>query len=210
MDAHKIVEEDIQTYIRKAMKAGILVNPRISGDFFKKPTIISSKYTRFNDETDYLEQYSHKYENGEYFVALYDGAFFQIHYEFQVQRKSMVFLEKMNLCYLPPVSENGELRNAYIRIDYNNSPSNSFFHAYAHVHIGFRNSIRIPIDEVMLFSEFLNMILYLFYPEQFQLLCSEKHRIGNTKDKSQSGKLTKDKVLTKELEQFFYWKTKIS
>ena len=114
------------------------------------------------------------------------------------------------ICYLPPVSENGELRNEYIRIDYNNSPSNSFFHAYAHVHIGFRNSIRIPIDEVMLFSEFLNMILYLFYPEQFQLLCSEKHRIGNTKDKSQSGKLTKDKVLTKELEQFFYWKTKIS
>ena len=36
MDAHKIVEEDIQTYIRKAMKAGILVNPRISGDFFQK------------------------------------------------------------------------------------------------------------------------------------------------------------------------------
>ena len=83
MDAHKIVEEDIQTYIRKAMKAGILVNPRISGDFFKKTTIISSKYTRFNDETDYLEQYSHKYENGEYFVALYDGAFFQIHYKFK-------------------------------------------------------------------------------------------------------------------------------
>lgn len=35
MDAHKIVEEDIQTYIRKAMKAGILVNPRISGVFSK-------------------------------------------------------------------------------------------------------------------------------------------------------------------------------
>lgn len=113
----------------------------------------------------------------------------------------------MNLCYLPPVTETGEIKNEYIRIDYNNSSDNSFFHAYAHVHIGFRNAVRIPIDEVLLFSEFLKLILYLFYPDYFKSFCSETHKTTNTQDKSVFGKLTKDKILTKELERFFYWKT---
>ncbi len=207
MDAYKIVVDDLQLCIRKAMKLGILTNPRTSGEFYNNRIAISSKYTRFTDEADYLENYFRKYEQGEYLVALNDGAFFQINYEFQLQGKKTVYLEKMNLCYLPPVNERGELRNEYIRIDFSNSPDNSFFHAYAHVHIGFRNSIRIPIDEVVLFSEFLNLILYLFYPEQFALLSSDTYRMSNTKDKTKSGRLTKDKVLTQELEQYFYLKT---
>ena len=207
MDARKVVEEDIRTCIRKAMKLGILLNPRTSGDFFANRKKITSKYTRFIDEADYLENYFKKYEQGEFFATLNDGAFLQINYEFDIQSKKTSYLEKMNLCYLPPVTEAGELQNEYIRIDYNNSIDNSFFHAYAHVHIGFRNAIRIPIDEVLLFSEFLEMILYLFYPEQFKMLCAEVYKTTNTKDKTQFGKLTKDKILTKELEKYFYWKT---
>ena len=207
MDAHKIVSEDLQACIRKAMKLGILTNPRTSGEFYSNRKAISSKYTRFTDEANYLENYFRKYEQGEYLVALNDGAFFQVNYEFQLQGKKAVYLEKMNLCYLPPVNESGELSNEYIRIDFSNSSDNSFFHAYAHVHIGFRNSIRIPIDEVMLFSEFLGLILYLFYPDQFVLLNSSIYRVGNTKDKLKLGKLTKEKVLTQELEQYFYLKT---
>lgn len=207
MDARKIVEDDIRACIRKAMKLGILSNPRMSGDFFGDRKIISSKYTRFANESDYLENYFKKYEQGEFFATLEDGAFLQINYEFEVQSKRTSYLEKMNLCYLPPVNENGELKNEYIRIDFNNSSDNSFFHAYAHVHIGFRNAVRIPIDEVLLFSEFLEMILYLFYPEHFKTLCAEVYKTTNTKDKTLSGKLTKDKVLTKELEKYSYWKT---
>lgn len=207
MDAHKIVSDDIQVCIRKALKAGILTNPRTSGELYNNRKTISSKHSRFIDEADYLENYFRKYENGEFLVALTDGAFFQINYEFQLQGKKNTYLEKMNLCYLPPVTEGGELKNEYIRIDFNNTSDNSFFHAYAHVHIGFRNSIRIPIDEVMLFSEFLNLILYLFYPKHFQLLCSDTHKTSNTKNKTQIGRLTKEKVLTQELEQYFYLKT---
>lgn len=148
-----------------------------------------------------------KYEQGEFLAAFQDGAFLQINYEFDLPSKNNSYLAKMNLCYLPPVTETGEIRNEYIRIDYSNSPDNSFFHAYAHVHIGFRNAIRIPIDEVLLFSEFIKLILYLFYPEYFKSFCSEMHETTNTQDKSVFGKLTKDKILTKELERFFYWKT---
>ena len=207
MDARKAVEDDIRKCISKATKLGILANPRISGDFFKDRKFISSKYTRFADATDYLENYFKKYEQGEIFATLDDGAFFQIQYEFDIPSKRNTYLSKMNLCYLPPVSENGELQNEYIRIDFSNSPDNSFFHAYAHVHVGFGGAIRIPLNEVLFFSEFLELILYLFYPEQFKLFCNETRKISNTKDKNQPGKLTKEKVLTKELEQFFYLKT---
>lgn len=207
MDARKVVEENLRTCVSKAMKLGILVNPRISGDFFKDRKKISSKYTRFIDEADYLENYFKKYEQGEFFATFDDGAFLQINYEFDIQSKKTSYLEKMNLCYLPPVTEDSGLKNEYIRIDYNNSPTNSFFHACAHVHIGFRNTIRIPIDEVLLFSEFLEMILYLFYPEQFKAFCTGIYKTTNTEDKAQSGKLTKNKILTKELQKSFYWKT---
>ena len=207
MDARKIVEEDIRACMRKAMKLGILSNPRMSGNFFKDRKKISSKYTYFSDETDYLENYFKRYEQGEFFATLDDGAFLQINYEFHIQSKSSSYLEKMNLCYLPPVTEIGELQNEYIRIDYSNSPDNSFFHAYAHVHIGFRNAIRIPIDEVLLFSEFLEMVLYFFYPKQFESFCGATYKTSNTKDGTQFGKLTKSKILTDELEKFFYWKT---
>lgn len=207
MDARKAVEEDIKRCIRKATKLGILANPRMSGEFFSDRKFISSKYTRFADENDYLENYFKKYENGEFFATLDDGAFLQIHYEFDIQSKRTTYLTKMNLCYLPPVSENGELQNDYIRIDYSNSPDNSFFHSFAHVHIGFGGSIRIPLNDVLFFSEFLELVLYLFYPDQFKLFCKDIRKTSNTRDKSQTGKLTKDKVLTKELEDFFYLRT---
>jgi len=207
MDARKTIEEDIKACIKNALRLGIISNPRISGNFFKDRKIISSKYTRFADESFYLKNYSKKYEQGEYFATLEDGAFFQINYEFDIHSKKTSYVKKMNLCYLPPVTEMGEITNEYIRIDYNNSPDNSFFHPYAHIHIGFRNAIRIPIDEVLLFSEFLEMILYFFYPEQFKVFCKETHKTSNTIDKSTSGNYTKTKVLTKELEQYFYLKT---
>lgn len=207
MDARKIVEEDIRGSMHKALKLGIISNPRMSGNFFKDRKTISSKYTRFSDEASYLENYFKKYEQGEYLATLENGAFLQINYEFNIQSRKTSYLEKMNLCYLPPVTEDGKITNEYIRIDYSNSPDNTFFHAYAHVHIGFRNTIRIPIDEVLLFSEFLEMILYLFYPNQFKAFCAGTYKTSNTKDKSMSGKLTKDRILTTELEQYFYWKT---
>ncbi len=207
MDARREIEADIRSCVNKGMQLGILINPRIPGDFYSSPNIISSKYSCFSNEADYLENAHLKYEHNEYFITLEDGAFLQINYEFEVRRKRESFLKKMNLCYLPPVTDIGEIKNEYIRLDFNNSSANSFFHAYAHLHIGFRNSIRIPVDEVFLFSEFLAFILYLFYPEQFSLLFGSKYATTNTRRDSEYGKLTKDVVLSKELENFIFLKT---
>ena len=97
MDARKIVEEDIKTCIRKAMKLGILSNPRMSGNFFDDRRTISSKYTRFVGEADYLENYSKKYEQGDFFATLEDGAFFQINYEFDVPSSAKVIFASEDL-----------------------------------------------------------------------------------------------------------------
>lgn len=211
MDARKEIEADIRACVTKGLQLGVLINPRIPGDFYSSRAHITSKYSYFSDEADYLKNAHLKYEQSEYFVALEDGAFLQLNYEFEINRRRESFLTKMNLCYLPPVTDLGEIKNEYIRMDYNRSASdNSFFHAFAHLHIGFKNSIRIPIDEVLFFSEFLAFILYLFYPEQFSLLFGSKYATTNTRQASGYGKLTKDIVLSKELERFIYLKTQNS
>lgn len=204
MNAREIVQNDIVSCIHKALKFKILINPKISGGFFDDKSRITSKYTRFSDEEDYLEKYYEKYEGGEYLAAFPDGAFFQINYEFNMPTKYRSYLIKANLCYLPPVSEDG-IKNEYIRFDYNNSSDNSFFHAFAHIHIGFQNDLRIPASEIPLFSEFFEMILYFFYPNDYRTFFNNGKRINSTVD-SQPGRLTKSKVLIKELEKCFYLK----
>lgn len=201
MDARKLVEEDLKKCIAKALRLKVLSNPRISGDFFSNRQQITSKYTFFTCEHDYLEKYSKSYEQGEFLATLNDGAFLQINYEFVLPRKNTSYLAKMNLCYLPPV-EADEIKNEYIRIDYDNS-SSSFFHASAHVHFGFRNTMRIPINEVLLFSEFLQLVLYLFYPDSFRLLFENGTRMTTTRN-TLPEKLTKERVLLDELEDFYY------
>ena len=207
MDARRMIEEDIKKCIGIGLKQGVLVNPRISGDFFKDRQAISSKYTRFSDEADYLANYHLKYEQGEYFVALEDGSFFQINYEFSFRGKKSSYLKKMNLCYLPAVNEHGMTINEYLRIDYDGDTKNPFFHASAHVHIGFKNTIRIPLDEVLFFSEFLKLILYLYYQKGFIELFGDEYKTTGTRVKGETGKLTQEKILTREIEQFFYLKT---
>lgn len=206
MDAQKIVEDDLKNTVRRALQDGILINPKIGGDFFKNKSKITSKYQIFNNEEEFINEYSHQYEAGCYLAAFEDGAFLQINYEFSNKGKRKIYLEKMNLCYLPPVIA-GRVQKEYIRIDYNNSPDNSFFHSFAHVHVGFKNELRIPIDEVLLFSEFLKLILYFFYPPLFQKFCDNTVKTTNTKDNSGEGKLTRNKVLTLELRQFMHIKT---
>lgn len=205
MDARKVIESDMKDYIGKALKLGILVNPRINGEFYSNRHIISSKYTRFSNEQDYLERYYKQYENGEFLAAFSDGAFLQINYEFSVRSKNKSYLSKMNLCYLPSVVDDKVL-NEYMRLDYNNSDDNSFFHSFAHLHIGFRNTIRIPVEDVTLFSEFMRIILYFYYPDQFKEIYGKDYKMTNTKDASCTCRLTEHAVLTQEIKDNCYLK----
>ena len=58
----------------------------------------------------------------------------------------------------------------------------------------------------MLFSEFCKMILYYFYHDDFIKTVGDTEHCKNTIDTTCGGKLTKNKVLTKELENYFYIK----
>ena len=204
MNARKKVEEDIKYSINTTLQKGILVNPRISGKFYNDNKKITSRYTLFSDEQDYIERSPKKYEDGEYLAAFPDGGFLQINYEFNYKSKNVSFLTKMNLCYLPPVKDD-KILNEYIRIDYTNSKDNSFFHPCAHLHIGFRNSLRLPLEEVTLFSEFMRIILHLFYPKYFVEIFKNQYRTTHTQIKA-IGKLTQVAVLTQELAVNYYLK----
>lgn len=207
MNARQVVEEDIKIFSKKALKNGILINPRMSGDFFKNKNEISSKYSRFSDEEDYLMRYNKQYEDGEFFAAFEDGAFLQINYEFNIQSRNISYVSKMNLCFLPSVVDN-RMEHEYIRIDYNDSDDNSFFHTFAHMHIGFKNKFRLPLEDVFLFSDFLRIILYLYYPNNFNSLFSGTYKVSNTIKKGLYGTVTKEHVLTDEVQENIYLKFK--
>lgn len=167
MDAYNVVLADLKKYLKKGLKENIFVNPHIPDSMLKNSNQITSKYTRFNDELDFLQLYESKYESGEYLVALDDGSYFQINYEFNGKRNKSR-LEKMNLCYLPAVKDECIL-NEYIRLDFSKHKEEcSFYHSSAHLHVGLKNSLRLPAKDIMLFSEFCNMIFYLYYPTYFE------------------------------------------
>jgi hypothetical protein len=105
---------------------------------------------------------------------------------------------------MPNVKDN-KLVNEYVRVDYDTEVKNSFFHADAHLHIGFNGDIRIPIDEVMLFSEFCSFILYLYYSEDFKKLYNRP--VSHTIDKTIAGKVSINKVLSDELSRYLYIRT---
>ena len=202
MDAFVIVKDDLDKVVRKALSLRIIQNPKISGEFFNNNTVISSKYSFFDDEEDYRANAAKKYEAGEYLFAMMDGAFLQINYEFTRRSKRRCFLSKMNLCYLPPVV-GGLLLKDYIRIDFNEEDS-SFFHSNAHLHVGFLNEIRIPLDDVLLFSKFFNLILYCFYPEDFKTFNDGILSISHSFNNNSTTRLTQNVVLSDELKSFLY------
>lgn len=207
MDAYRTVKEDLQKLISKTLKLGIIVNPKVGGGFYSNANKISSHYTFFRDEYDYLENYASAYENGKYIFALNDGSFFQLNYEFFRKTKNKIYLQKMNLCYLPKI-ENEYITNSYVRVDYDvNEKPASFIHTKAHMHIGFENSSRIPLDEVLLFSEFFEFICYCFYPDDYKKYFGIKYPKTITHN-SQEGKLTQKSVLANELLEHTYIKTK--
>jgi len=204
MDAFKNIKEDLSSVIKKALKCKIIQNPRIGGKFFDNKNLISSKYSYFRDEEDYKNSLPRKYEDDEYlFTMIEDSGLFQANYEFERPAKRKCHLKKMNLCYLPPV-EDGVVLKDYIRIDYHDD-NIGFFHSNVHMHVGFLSRIRIPLDEVLLFSEFFNFILYFHYPDSFKRFNKEMP-ITHTFSTG-SPRMTRNVVLSNELKNFVYLQT---
>ena len=87
MDARRKVEDDMKSSINKALQKKILLNPRMGGTFFADQSKISSKYSMFSNEEEYINEYSHRYEEGCYLATFEDGAFLQVNYEFSAKKK---------------------------------------------------------------------------------------------------------------------------
>jgi len=203
MDAYKLIKDDIQKFIRTWLKTGMIYNPQIGGEFFKNKNLIQSKYDFYKTEQEYKEKFVRAYEENSFLVALFDGSCFQIYYEFEVNRKD-VYLKKANICYLPCVTE-GEILHEYLRLDYDVSVDNSFFHPTTHLHVGFREGMRIPADEIPLFSEFFEFVMYLYYEEQYLQIIGKKS-VSDTYDKQQKGSLSKRIPISNELLNFVHLK----
>jgi hypothetical protein len=197
MDAYTEVRKDILDFTRAGLNSGIIQNPSIGGDFFADNSCITSRHSFFRDEEDYLNRYFYAYENREYVFTFMDGSFVQLHYEFEKIRKRTVYIKKMSLAYLPNVVD-GKMVNNYIRIDYDQLTESSFFHSAAHVHIGFANNFRLPFDDVILLSEFFELISYCYYPDAYTTYKAGGMPRTYTHNR-EPGRLTKNTVLADEI-----------
>lgn len=202
MNAYNIVKKDLRKTIITAMNLNIIVNPQ---KYTENGITLSSQYSFFRSQEEYLSEYAHSYEENKYLCALTDGSYFQVNYEFEKKSKNKVYIKKLNLCYLPAI-HNHKMIHSYVRLDFEPESDNSFFHSQAHLHLGFDNDIRIPVDEVLLFSEFFEMILFFFYNDKLRLWNSCLN-IGHTVSKNE-GRFTKQGVLPTELVNYFFFHQK--
>jgi len=196
----QIVKNDINSFISFGMKTAIVFNPKIGGDFFGNPATISSRHFDVASEDDYLKEHGNIHDNSCFLFELSDGASIQIFYEFKKKYRKKMYLSKMNLAYLPPVDEDtGKIRNEYIRADYDSEVNNSFFHPDVHLHIGFSNSIRIPLNHLFTLSDFCHLIFYLFYNDHYLKMVEKTSAISHTFSSGEKDVLSNCHVISTEL-----------
>ena len=200
MDAYKIIKDDLISFIRTWLKTGLICNTQVSGEFFSNPTEIKSDVSYYKSETNYDEMFLEDYEKQRFLLALEDGSFFQVAFEF-IKIKKNTFLKKATLSFLPNNLNEGEW-HSYLRMDYDLEGDNSFFHPVTHLHIGLHDDIRIPTDEIPLFSEFFKFVMYLYYKEKFFQIY-KLDSISNTEIKD-CGRLTSIMPISHEAKQFVY------
>jgi len=200
MNAKKEILEDISTTISKGLSKGIIMNPRKPMDEGNK---ITCRHTRFTNEEDYCARCSEEYEDNNYLFTMEDGSYFQANFEFKIRSSKTSFLTKQTLCFLPSISETTHKPiHCYLRLDYDSEVCNSFFHSQAHLHVGLGNDLRIPVDNILKLSDFLEFVLYLFYEDKLQLWRPELKTEHTISDSSTS--LTQTQILANELKAYFY------
>ncbi len=202
MDAYKIIKDDIQRFVRTWLKTGLICNPQISDKSFLTSRSIKSQISNIKSESEYIKDFASNYENGMYLLAIEDGSVFQVAYEFNGSRRN-IYLVKASISYLPSI-QGGRLLHSYVRLDYDSNMKNNFFHPISHLHIGFDNDLRMPTDDIPLFSEFFKFIMYLYYHDKF-LTIINKSEISDTYSKDE-GRLTPFVPLSIELRNFVHLK----
>jgi len=205
MNAYQEIKSDISKLITNGLKLGLIVNPRASDRIFHGNRI-SSGYTFFDDEKEYIEKRRESYEKDLFLFALKDGAILQLNYEFDINKKVST-ISKINIAYLPALDDSDKpLSSNYIRVDYDpGNKSNSIFHESTHAHIGFYSTPRIALSKIVRPSEFFELILFLFYPGDFTIWTKRNIPSGKYQTEKLGAKeLTKNKACSEWIQKFFH------
>lgn len=194
----KIIKDDLQQTIKKGLELGIISNPRTPAKMFVEQSKITSYYSYISTQSDYLEKYVEIFDDENYLFTLNDGSMLQVNYEFKNSKKDSK-ISKMNLAYLPPVIDNC-LSNDYLRIDYSDS-DNSFHHSPMHLHVGFCGLVRLPLNSLSTVSDFLLIVLYMYYKKEF-MIWKESLNIITSHTEEMSNEHLVSSPVSKEIRDF--------
>lgn len=181
MNVKEVVLRDIKNGLSKYLKENIIIQPNFSDKRDITMYKIESKHTitGINKNSDYRMRFYEIDDTNNYICALNDGALIQVKYVFDKDGRNNI-LKEACLVYLPSPRECAELENGaegrditfqnmknYLRIDMNEDEKTyaKISHPKAHMHIGLYNDFRIGLYRVPLFTEFIEIILYLNYPD---------------------------------------------
>ena len=154
------IKKNITKMIANFQKKGLISNPRFP-DKISSNCYIKTGIKNIKNINEYDELRITAYENDNYLFVFDDGAFFQVNY-----RTDNDEILSANLSYWPDSSGVQE----YIRYDYSITKEKSFYHAYSHLHIGLKNEIRIPLNKVLFPSDFVLLVMYLYYKNEFEMV----------------------------------------
>ena len=181
-----IIKDDIIRTNQLLLKKGIALNSGFPK--FIDLEITSSKQKYFTGDTKrYCEAYKKIIENKDYLLILKDLGIFQATYKLSSNKKSII---KSSLIYYPnPGEQIGEefsiggefskeqlfqfarsFDSKYIRIDTNPESYKEILHPFSHLHIGIYPTGRIALNNIPRFSEFVDFILFLYYPDEWKIL----------------------------------------
>lgn len=179
-----------------------------------QPHKYSDAYYQTFHDGDYNKTFITASENRDYDIMLYDGSLFQftsrnendIHYSFLHRiEKNMSFdefydtyatdenidtLEQEYEYYLAGNKE--KLYTCPIRFDVAKTEYTEMHHAYAHLHIGIENDIRIPVDKVLSPMHFVDFVIKHMYKKHWDnaYINNAKFKELVNRLKSQSEKIT--------------------
>ena len=123
------------------------------------------------DGCNYTDSIDAISESGDYFISLFDGSLINVFYSFDSEDQLLAF----SLSFLPNVVSEALFENDYsilqnysgnyyLRIDYDPNSYRENIHTKIHMHTSLnKKDLRIPVNKIILPSEFLYFVLKNIY-----------------------------------------------
>lgn len=146
--------------------------------------------SRLGEVSKYDEFFMSLYEGTKFLCLLNDASIIQAYYKFKSRRGRLLravleYIPNPEFRIDPEFRENANAESSliesrekknlspytsrYVRIDYNPEAREyrEILHPRAHIHIGLESNYRIAIDRIPYFSEFVTLILFLNYRDDW-------------------------------------------